>query len=58
MDSNQLAARIGVKQYRIRQLVNIRRFDKVPEPAGKASNTHYWMCKDVEAWEQELGLNG
>jgi hypothetical protein len=50
LDSSEVAQRLKVSAYWLRNLIHEEHWDRVPRPAGKVSSHYYWRRPDVDKW--------
>lgn len=50
LQNKVVAARVGLTDGSVRRYLHLRRFDLVPEPAGRVGGAWWWWKDDVSTW--------
>jgi hypothetical protein len=51
LSSREVADRLGISLVLLRHRIASEEWDRVPPPAGRANQKHYWKLDRLEAWE-------
>jgi len=50
LDAPALASAMGIALDYLRTLLSRERWDRVPKPAGRVGQNHYWLRQDIKQW--------